>query len=355
MNFPIERPLIQVSKIKNTNRILKVFQYNVLNPKNLYRDQFPWASKKCLKWSFRRDNLLKEIKSANPDIFTLQEVSFFTEFWKPEFSKIGYQGFYKEQKNSGIAIFMKNEIKDFELKILDQFEIDFNDLYDLLDKDVQIDRFKMNNVALIVVAQYTHKETKEEFNVIVGTTHLYWSDIYYFVRILQLAKLIDFISRLKYEGSIILAGDFNFTPDTLEYRYISGNISLEEISKMELTETQKKHIVNLKPEFLEEKSKLIEDVGKIIATMKLQKFESSYSTYTKLVECNHKNIELNGGEPAYTVHAGASLCLDYIYFSGEQLKVRNILKIPEEEAFEEGIPNDTFSSDHICLMTEFEF
>jgi CCR4-NOT transcription complex subunit 6 len=354
MNFPIERQLIQVSKIKNTNRILKVLQFNVLNPKNLYRDQFPWASKKCLKWSFRRDNLLKEIKSANPDIFTMQEVSFFTEFWKPELSKIGYQGFYKEQKNSGIAIFMKNEIQDFELKILDQFEIDFNDLHDLLDQDVQIERFKMNNVALIVVAQYIHKETKEEFNVIVGTTHLYWSDIYYFVRILQLAKFIDFISQLKYKFPIILAGDFNFTPDTLEYAYISGKVSLEDISKMELMDTQKKHILNLKPEFLKDHSNLIEAVGKIISTMKLQKFESSYCNYTNLVKCSHKNVELNHGEPAFTVYAGASLCLDYIFFTGE-LKVRNILKIPEEESFEEGIPNDTFSSDHICLMTEFEF
>jgi CCR4-NOT transcription complex subunit 6 len=353
MNFPIERTLIEVSKIKNSNKTLKVLQYNVLNPKNLYRIKYPWASKESLKWSYRRENLLKEIKSANADIFTMQEVSFFTEFWKPEFSKLGYQGFYKEQKNSGIAIFMKNEIKGFELKVLEQHEIDFNDLHDLLDKDVQIDKFKMNNVALVVVIQYIHKETKEELNMIVATTHLYWDSIYYFVRMLQVAKLVNFLSQLKYDFSCILAGDFNFTPDDLEYAYITGNLSFKEIYELQMPEIQKIQVNVVRPEFFLDHSKLIEVIGKIISTMKIQKFESSYCDYTNILKSNHKNMELYKGEPAYTLSAG--LCLDYIFFTGDQLKVRNILKIPDEECFGEGTPNDEFSSDHICIMTEFEF
>jgi mRNA deadenylase 3'-5' endonuclease subunit Ccr4 len=353
MNFPVERTLIEVSKIKNSNRTLKVLQYNVLNPKNLYRIKYPWASKECLKWSYRRDNFLKEIQSANPDIFTMQEVSFFTEFWKPEFSKLGYQGFYKEQKNSGIAIFMKNELKDFELKVLEQHEIDYNDLHDLLDKDVQIDKFKMNNVALVVVVQYIHKETKEELNLIVATTHLYWDALYYFVRMLQVAKLVDFLSQLKYDFTCILAGDFNFTPDDLEYSYISGKLSLKEISELQIPEIQQIQINELKPDFFTNHSKLIESVGKIISTMKVQKFESSHCDYTTIVKSNHRNMELYSGEPAYTVSAG--ICLDYIFFTGDQLKVRNILTIPDEESFGEGTPNDKFSSDHFSIMAEFEF
>eukprot|EP01080_Neovahlkampfia_damariscottae_P000641 gene641-8144_t len=353
MNFPIERQFLQVSKIQNSKRILRVLQYNVLNPKNLYRDQFPWASKKCLKWSYRKPNLLKEIQSANPDIFTLQECSFFDEFWKPEFTKLGYEGYYKEQKNSGVSIFLKKELnKEFDLKIIEKVEVNFNELHDLFEEEDKIERFKMNNVALILVAQYVHKETKEEFNFIVATTHLYWSCDYYIVRMLQMAKLGKTINELKYKYPVIMAGDFNYTPDDIEYEYFTGCFEVDDGSKI-LTKVKERDFTN--KEFIEKYLKQIQVVGKLLENMKIPKFKSSYSEYTKLIKSDHKNMDLYVGEPPYTVHAGISICLDYIYYLGDELKVRNILKIPDEEAFDQGIPNDQFSSDHISLMTEFEF
>ncbi|PKA45588.1 Carbon catabolite repressor protein 4 like 1 [Apostasia shenzhenica] len=104
---PSPRRMIRVSGADfqgNTDtdeRTLKfrVLSYNILADHYAATDKYGYCPSWALSWSYRRQNLLKEIVGYNVDIICLQEVqsNHFKDFFAPELSKHGYDGLYKKK------------------------------------------------------------------------------------------------------------------------------------------------------------------------------------------------------------------------------------------------------------------
>lgn len=66
------------------------------------------------------------------------------------------------------------------------------------------------------------------------------------------------------------------------------------------------------------------------------------------------NCDDCGGLEGVTVH---QLCLDYIWYSSESLRVTGVLETPPVETITQhyALPSQLFPSDHIPLLAEFQF
>jgi mRNA deadenylase 3'-5' endonuclease subunit Ccr4 len=74
-----------------------VMSYNTLCQSSIRREHSPWCSDHCLKWAYRKQNLLNEICDADSDIICVQEMDthFYDKFWKATFLKLGYESVHK--------------------------------------------------------------------------------------------------------------------------------------------------------------------------------------------------------------------------------------------------------------------
>ena len=126
-----------------------LLSFNVLSETYLVRHQQELYSSyppRVLQWQHRRDLIIKEILSTNPDIVCLQEVdnSYFYEFYSPALSGFGFAGHFlprtKYRIADGVAIFYRKVL----FKLLDCRSVD-------MDKGAGV--LKSSNVALIALLE----------------------------------------------------------------------------------------------------------------------------------------------------------------------------------------------------------
>lgn len=333
-----------------SGKVLKVLQYNILNPTGLHRESFPYTSKDALKWKFRKANLFKEIKQLDPDIFTLQELGFYDD-WKEEFKD--YDSLFLPQKGSektasGIGIFWRKKLDHYVVNLVDYQKVFYNEIVKLIENpNGYSQEYERNNVGQVLVLEF--KGERDSFGLIIGNTHLFWKPTYNFIRCLQIGLLMKVISeqQSKYKYPILLCGDMNFTPDSLEYELVMNQTPHEEIVKV--IEKGKRYFKN---EFYEEKKDIIIESSIILSKLKLFTLKSAYSLYDKIIgRPDHPHNKIYENEPSFTVFTKFQGVLDYILHD-DQIKVTKILEIPDPKYLGEGLPNDEFSSDHISIMAE---
>ena len=93
------------------------------------------------------------------------------------------------------------------------------------------------------------------------------------------------------------------------------------------------------------------ELANVIASLaELPAGKSLYSRYQALKSGDHTAT----GEPPFTCYNDWAGTIDYIFqFAGEdQVTLQELLDLPEESECkkETGLPNELFSSDHLCLM-----
>ncbi|KAJ1678070.1 RNA exonuclease ngl2 [Spiromyces aspiralis] len=129
---------------------------------------------------------------------------------------------------------------------------------------------------------------------------------------------------------------------------------------------------------LEEQLRLdTQKVAKLVEAYqtKTTPFASAYSTYAQLVP--EYKADKWDGEPKYTNYTGWKGTLDYIFVQKEQFaftdkatgldgwpikitdgrlkaRVRQVLSLPSTDEMEPGLPNKSFSSDHVSLMARID-
>jgi len=66
------------------------------------------------------------------------------------------------------------------------------------------------------------------------------------------------------------------------------------------------------------------------------------------------NCDDSGGLEGVTVH---QLCLDYIWYSTQSVRVSAVLETPPAEVITKhyALPSEDFPSDHIALLAQFHF
>ena len=318
-----------------------VLQYNTLcqhyaTPK-MYRYTPSWA----LAWEYRKNKLKDQILSYNCDIICLQEVEAKTyeEYWSPLLQKTGYTGLFHaktrakllankdSKKVDGCCVFFKNN----KFKMLKFEHVDFSATWMKHSKFQRTEDFlnramNKDNVALITKLQ--HLQTGEP--VWCVTTHLHWDPKFNDVKTFQVGVLLDHLQSLIKEDNprqdikkvpIILCGDFNSYVNSAVYELLS-------------TGSVKNH-----------PDGITKDYGYMSQSNFNHQLALS-SSYGCIGELPFTNFT-----PSFVD------VIDYIWYSSNALRVRGLLGKVDEQYVSKfiGFPNEEFPSDHLPLITKFEF
>jgi len=362
--------------------------YNILAQTSIRRSHFPSSSDQALKWNYRKGILLKEIADSKADIICLQECdsSNYKKTFSVELWKLGYasrfkmktsEGAKKNDNNSyGVAVFYKKS----KLEEVYYEELEYDDLAKGLE-GVHYEEMKRSNVGQIVALKCIGSST----GVLVGNHHLFWHLKYTWVRIKQCHMMLDHLisANKPLNFHTLVVGDFNSSPDTIIYSYLTKQELIEHkilsfLLPEDHNDPDSNHLMKVVSDSMQdgffaksysERNLQSEDGQKRMKDLELlmedsKKFpllKSAYSNYTQLT--GSKPSEYWTGEPAYTNYTVWKGTLDYIFIfpirnnSNNQIKdifVRSILEIPSEEVLGVGLPNDTFSSDHLSIVCNLE-
>ncbi|SCU90945.1 LADA_0F07228g1_1 [Lachancea dasiensis] len=321
-----------------------VLSYNTLcqhyaTPK-MYRFTPSWA----LSWDFRREKLQEQILNYNTDIICLQEVESKTyeEFWAPLLREHGYTGMFHaktrartmqakdSKKVDGCCFFYR----DSDFKIVYKETIDFSSIWMKHKKFLRTEDYlnrAMNKDNIAIVVKLQHQKSGE--HVWAVTTHLHWDPQFNDVKTFQVGVLLDHMEKTIKEHSggtstqelkkvpVILCGDLNSTLDSAVYDLLR-------------TGAVRDH----------------QDIeGRDFGFMSQKNFAHNIplkSSYEVIGELPFTNLS-----PLFTS------VIDYIWYSPQALRVRGVLGEIDQEYTSKfiGFPNDKFPSDHIPLVTRFEF
>lgn len=228
-----------------------VLSYNVLAQHLLEEHTYLYrrADPEALVWEKRGERILREVKDTGADILCLQEVQsdHFHCFYVPKLRSMGFKGIFKKRtgdKPDGCAIFFRHSI--FELKESKSVEY--------CKPNVQIlDRDNIGLIALLTprVLKSRNAVDQDLPFIVVATTHLLYNPKRHDIKLAQLQLLFAELDLLAFISSnvsskskstqhvyhpTILTGDFNLTPDSSIYEFITrGSLQYKGLSRRELT------------------------------------------------------------------------------------------------------------------------
>jgi len=328
---PIRRMLI--SDQEPTGTTFRVACFNVLAEIYATGYMYPYCPLWALEWSYRAQRILDQLLTYRAHIICLQEVQAnqFKSFFLPKLSAEGFDGVFKRKTREsrsndpdavdGCAIFFDR--KRFALR--ERHDIDFNQIAEMHFHDPQILRrmFK-GNIAQILVLEELSNPSRGQ--ICVANTHIYWDPEFKDVKLWQTFVLLQHLQRdLQHQKlPLILCGDFNSETSSAVYQFLSENA--------------------LRPDHPIMKDENTKNVLQYESAIEHQlPLQSAYSVI---------------GEPKFTNYTGHYIgTLDYIWFTHDVLRVVAVLEIDDEEVLRKhtALPSPQFPSDHLMLMSEFEW
>lgn len=244
--------LLQQDKTKQPKHYLKftILSYNVLSQHlleehtYLYRNVHPDA----LVWEKRAERILREVKDTYADVLCLQEIQsdHFNTYYAPKLRSMGFKGIFKKRtgnKLDGCAIFFRHT----------KFELKYSKSVEYYKPNVQIlDRDNIGLIALLMPRVLKNKYPVHDDVpfIVVATTHLLYNPKRHDIKLAQLQLLFAELDRLafncKHDNSsnnsnlqlyhpTILTGDFNITPNSSVYEFITrGALQFKGLNRREL-------------------------------------------------------------------------------------------------------------------------
>ncbi|XP_019392437.1 PREDICTED: 2',5'-phosphodiesterase 12 [Crocodylus porosus] len=293
---------------------------------------FPYCAPYALELDYRQSLLHKELAGYHADLMCLQEVdqAVFTDSLGPALEAFGLKGLFKikEKQREGLATFYRQA----KLQLLSQHDLTFSQALqedplhrELQDKlatypVVQEKVLQRSSVLQVSVLQSTNEPSRK---ICVANTHLYWHPKGGNIRLIQAAVALSHIRHIAcelYPGiPIIFCGDFNSTPSTGLYHFVSSGSIDEHHEDWVSSGEEEKCSMSLTHPF---------------------KLQSA---------C---------GEPAYTNYVGGFHgCLDYIFIDAHALEVEQVIPLPshEEVTTHQALPSVSHPSDHIALICDLKW
>ncbi|EHA8588517.1 carbon catabolite repressor protein 4 [Cocos nucifera] len=203
----IEAEDLSLSNSRNDRFVL--VSYNILADKNAshHRDLYWKIPFDVMKWDSRKGLIFQEICRWNADIVCLQEVDRYGDILM-NMKKKGYAGSYKGRMGvakDGCAIFWK--VKRFRL----------------LEEDyIEFSAFGLrNNVAQLFVFEKCEADPRR---LVVGNIHVLFNPKRGDIKLGQVRLLLSKAKALSEKWDnipVVLAGDFNSTPESAIYEFLS--------------------------------------------------------------------------------------------------------------------------------------
>lgn len=356
----------------------KVFSYNILCDNYVTTQLYGYTPSAALAWDYRKEQILQEIQAHDADILCLQEVDTdtFREFLSMRLAYTDYKGvlFQKtraktmSEKDAKVVDGCATFYKSSKYILLDKQLVDFaNIAINRPDMKNQHDIFNrvMPRDNIAVITFFEHRLTGAR--MIVVNTHMHWDPLESDVKLIQIAILMDSISKLadkyarwpackdkkaytlsdadvdpgapvepppepapsmEYSSStqlpLLLCGDMNSTSESSVYQLLStGHVSPEH------SELNSYQYGNFTRDGIQHPFSL----------------RSAYSL-------------LNGTPDALTFTnyvPGFRGIIDHIWYSTNALEVISLLGSVDPEYMKRvpGFPNYHFPSDHLPLLAEF--
>jgi CCR4-NOT transcription complex subunit 6 len=345
------------TKNPNPNNSFKAFTYNILADMYANRHRYPYCPLWSLLWTYRRNNILREILNSQADIIGLQEVQadHFDNFLYPKLKENGYEGIFKKKTRTvvsdnpkqidGCAIFYKED----RFALTEQYSIEYNEaarqhveqqqqrlnrtgaLPNPNYQSMALKRLCKGNIALVVVledisAKGGSNRNRRKRRLCIANTHIFWDPEYNDVKLWQTLVLCQELEKLVLTRNLplIICGDFNSTQTSAVYQFLrDGSIP----SNDEVFNCDEYHVLP-PPTSITHRLPLTSSYGEV------------------------------SGEPKYTNYTGDFVgVLDYVFYTTTQLKAVGVLKVDDEQYLREytALPSPRYPSDHIPLLAEFEW
>ncbi|XP_057372122.1 protein angel homolog 2-like isoform X2 [Daphnia carinata] len=387
---------LQKQKIKQPPHSLKftVLSYNVLAQHLLEEHIYLYRNveTEALNWDKRAERILREVTNTYADILCLQEVQsdHYDTFYVPRLTAMGFKGVYKKRtgnKRDGCAIFFRHS----------KFELKKSIPVEYCKPNVEIlDRDNIGLIALLTprVLQSKHVSDEDLPFIVVATTHLLYNPRRHDIKLAQLQLLFAELDRIASDSRkpnsektncasyhpTILTGDFNLTPDTSIYQFITqGSLLYKGLSRRQLTLDARGHTLEneLIPPHLNitDQCQHLNSTGErtlqenfTIAKSELSKAECSVLRFASGQLSHqlqlqsvypHRTNRFNGAKEA-TTYQNDWVTVDYIFHNGReslrpnlQLLSRLGLLTGEELDALGGIPSLASPSDHLPLAARF--
>ncbi|XP_057952569.1 carbon catabolite repressor protein 4 homolog 3-like isoform X4 [Malania oleifera] len=188
-----------------------VVSYNILGDSNAskHRDLYSNVPSLYMKWNHRKQVICEELIGWNPDIICLQEVDKYFDLANIMI-KAGYIGSYKRRTGNavdGCAMFWKAD----KFRLLEGESIEFKG-FGLRD-----------NVAQLSVFETCKAESRR---VLIGNLHVLYNPSRGDVKLGQIRLLslkAHILSKKWGNVPVVLAGDFNSTPQSAIYKFLSSS------------------------------------------------------------------------------------------------------------------------------------
>ncbi|KAF3331513.1 carbon catabolite repressor protein 4 3 isoform X1 [Carex littledalei] len=319
-----------------------MMSYNILGDNNCmwHTELYQNIPRNLMNWESRRRLIFVEISERNPDLVCLQEVDQVQDFLA-YMKRRGYDGIHKGRSGDakdGCAMFWKKA----RFRLLEEDSIDFSS-------------FNLrNNVAQLLVLE----EVQEGRQLVIGNIHVLFSPGRGDVKLGQIRLLLEranYLSRTWGDIPIILAGDFNSTPHSAIYEFLSSReIDVSLHNRLKMSGLDPMDSIPWRREYNWTEEELLNAVGDLEGTKVRSplKLRSSYASV--------KGPSLTRGpknEPlATTCHSKFVGTVDYLWYSSELACLRVLDTLPIHLLRQGGgLPSEEIGSDHLALVAEFAF
>lgn len=352
------RHLVDLNPVKNINKTVTISSYNILCRHYLWESVYNYLPIEYTSWNYRFDRLNKTFidLSKLSDVMCFQEMEYkiYKDYWKKIFEDRNYDSIFQKKPKpdywkktstmmDGVSIFYNKD----KFELLNYEHINFANHFkhsSIIEQtlDTQTRLNVRNTVAIIAVLR--HKFTNEI--IFASNTHLYWSPKHDDVKLMQTYLLTNLVKKavmrfykiseeelnqriLENKGpNIVMVGDFNSTPDSMVYKFMSKGF----INKLN------------EPSFPQNYGSKVNS----LINNNLGKFKSPY-----------KDLYSAGIFKKTTYTPKFKEVIDYMWFAdcNKNFKFTKVLGDIDQDYLSDykGFPNVDFPSDHIAILSQFEF
>ncbi|KAI4350886.1 hypothetical protein L6164_005293 [Bauhinia variegata] len=354
----IERHWVEADQPVASPERFTVVSYNILADRNAFKhtDLYSNLPSYYLKWDRRKRVICEELFEWDSDIICLQEVDKYFDL-SVILEKEGYEGSYKRRTGDsvdGCAMFWKTD----KFRLLDEESIEF--------KGIGL----RDNVAQLLVFETFESDSRR---LIVGNIHVLYNPNRGEVKLGQIRFLLSkarMLSEKWGDAPVLLAGDFNSTPQSGIYKFLSSSeLNIMLYDRRELSGQKSCHPAQVLGNKKETVSSFIlmdrllncwTDEELTVATGNSErhlvehpwKLSSSYAT----VKGPSGTRGFNDEPLATTYHSKFLGTVDYLWYSDGIVPTRVLDTVPIDMLQRTGgLPCKRVGSDHLALVSEFLF
>ncbi|KAK7398928.1 hypothetical protein VNO78_10102 [Psophocarpus tetragonolobus] len=335
-----------------------VASYNILGDTNAsqHSDLYVNVPSRYMHWPRRKSVICDELFGWDPDIICLQEVDKYLEL-SHIMVKAGYAGSYTRRTGGsldGCAMFWKAD----KFRLLEGESIQF--------KDIGL----RHNVAQLSVFEMCESDSRR---LLVGNIHVLYNPNKGEVKLGQirfLSSRAQYLSEKWGNTPVVLAGDFNSTPQSGIYKFLSSSkLNIMLYDKKELSGQKRcrpaqvlgenKETVGpiltldgLLKSWTNEEVKIATGDSELHWAVHPLKLNSSYAT----VNGSTSTRGFNGEPLATSYHSKFLGTVDYLWYSDGILPTRVLDTVSISDLLiAGGLPCKKVGSDHLALVSEFSF